>query len=336
MTQTQQQRLSAILLFLMVLLVDFYLNISVDLQFSIWGVGYTIIKLAVFYINYQWLHPRLLTKKKYAWWVLGVVALVLGAISLRYLVEEILYLRWFGYHNYFDGTTLGFYYKDNYLRFGTWVIVGSVIRFTQQWFVLREQQRELEKQRLTAEVSFLKSQINPHFLFNTLNSIYSLSYQHNEKAPEAILKLSEIMRYMLYDTEDKQAPLDKEIRYLHNFVELQKLRFNNNMYADILVEGEVAGQLIAPLLLIAFVENAFKHGVLDDPNDPVMIQLTVNGLQLQLYVQNRINHHVKDQTGGIGIANIKRRLALLYPGKHTLHIENKDDYYICELNLQLA
>ncbi|UYQ93285.1 histidine kinase [Chitinophaga horti] len=335
MTPSQRQRLFTLLLFITVVVVDFYLNITIDFTFNIWGTSFTILKLAVFYINYQWLHPKLLERKKYVAWILAVMALVLGAISLRYLVEEILFLRWFGVHNYFNNTPLSYYFKDNYLRFGTWIFFGSAVRFGQQWLRMRGEQRELEKQRLSAEVSFLKSQINPHFLFNTLNSIYSLSYQHSEKAPAAILKLSEIMRYMLYDTEDKRVPLEKEIRYLHNFVELQKMRFKETIYADLLVEGEVTHQHIAPLLLIAFVENAFKHGVLNDPADPVIIQLTLNDDSLQLYVQNRVNLLGKDETGGIGVTNIKRRLALLYPQKHELHIETRNDYYICELNLQL-
>ncbi|WP_295121823.1 sensor histidine kinase [uncultured Chitinophaga sp.] len=332
----RQHILFNVLLFIGVGFMDLYLNVHIDTTFSFYGISFTLMKLALFYINYQWLHPRLLSKKKYLLWLFSVVALVLSFIVIRYLVEEVLYLKLFGYSNYFQGTTYTYYFEDNYLRFGTWIIIGSIIRFIQDWLRLREQQREQEKQHSAAEISFLKSQINPHFLFNTLNSIYSLSYQHSEKAPAAILKLSEIMRYMLYDTEEKLVPLDKEIQYLRNFVELQKMRFKEAIYADLLVEGAVMQHQIAPLLLIAFVENAFKHGILNDPDEPVLIQITVEGQQLQLYVQNKINQQQKDQTGGIGIANIKRRLELLYPGRHELKIDNNGTHYICELTLQLA
>ncbi|WP_162277686.1 sensor histidine kinase [Chitinophaga rupis] len=336
MTDQHRKILFSLLLLFGVTVMNLYLDIDIDLDLGIFMVSFTALKLASFYINYKWLHPRLLAKKRYAAWLLSVALLVIIVIALRYLVEEVLFLRLFGFRNYFQELTWTFYFKDNYLRFGVWVILASVVRFIENWYHLQRQQRELEKQHFTAEISFLKSQINPHFLFNTLNSIYSLSYQQSEKAPAAILKLSEIMRYMLYDTEDKLVPLEKELQYLDNFVALQKMRFKETIYADLLVEGNTQHQQIAPLLLIAFVENAFKHGELHDAADPVLIQVTLEPEQLQLYVQNRINAQGKDQTGGIGITNIKRRLELLYPGRHTLTVNNNGTHYICELKLKLA
>jgi len=336
MTDQHKKILFSLLLFLGVTVMNLYLDVDIDIDLSIFMVSFTVLKLASFYINYKWLHPRLLAKKRYIAWLLSVALLVISVITLRYLVEEVLFLRLFGIRNYFQELTYTFYFKDNYLRFGVWVIIASLVRFIENWYRLQRQQRELEKQHFTAEISFLKSQINPHFLFNTLNSIYSLSYQQSEKAPAAILKLSEIMRYMLYDTEDKLVPLEKELQYLGNFVALQKMRFKETIYADLLVEGDTQHQQIAPLLLIAFVENAFKHGELHDPGDPVLIQVTLEPHQLQLYVQNRISAQGKDETGGIGITNIKRRLELLYPGRHTLTVNNNGTHYICELKLKLA
>jgi LytS/YehU family sensor histidine kinase len=215
------------------------------------------------------------------------------------------------------------------------VIISTVIGLIEDWTKMKNDKQALEQQNTQAELALLKSQLNPHFLFNTLNSIYSLAYQKSDKAPDAILKLSEVMRYMLYDSEGKVVLLEKELQYLHSFVDLQKARFKENIYVDLLVEGRITNQLIMPVLLIAFVENAFKHGVLNDPADPVLIHVMVEEDHLQLHVQNRINHQLKDQTGGIGLPNIYRRLELLYPGQYKLNIKENDTHYICELSLQL-
>lgn len=336
MTARQRKILFNVSLFIVVLFSNFYVYVSFDANVNLFGISFVVLKMALFYINYTWLHPLLLAKKRYVWWVLSALLLIFIATMVRYGLEEVLFLKWWGYRNYSDDTTMQFYLVDNFRGFRGFIILSSLIRFAEQWYQLQKQKGELEKQRYAAELSFLKSQINPHFLFNTLNSIYSLSYQHSDKAPAAILKLSGIMRYMLYDTEDKYVPLEKEIQYLQNFVELQKMRFKENIYADLLVEGQVTSQQIVPLLLIAFVENAFKHGALTDPADPVLIQVNVEAGTVQLYVQNRINQQQKDQTGGIGIANIRRRLELLYPGRHELKIDNNGTHYICELTLQLT
>ncbi len=184
-------------------------------------------------------------------------------------------------------------------------------------------------------MAFLKSQINPHFLFNSLNNIYSLAYQKSDATPDAILKLSEIMRYMLYESNENLVSLEKEIIYLRSFIELQKLRFKENAQVILEVEGQVHQQHILPFILISFVENAFKHGLATDPENPIHINISVFEDKLLFTIKNKKSNLNKDQTGGIGMVNVKRRLDLIYPNQYKLTIENNTDDYSSELFLNL-
>ncbi len=194
---------------------------------------------------------------------------------------------------------------------------------------------KLENEKLTSELAFLKSQINPHFLFNSLNNIYSLAYQKSDKTPEAVMKLSEIMRYMLYESNEATVKLDDEIRYLQNYIELQKLRFKDKAYIKFEIDGETNDKRITPLILISFVENAFKHGIATDKDNPIKIVLNVSSNKLFFQVVNRKSVQNKDETGGIGLLNVKRRLDLLYDGEFRLHIDDHESIYNCELYLDL-
>lgn len=331
----QYKWVSKIIIFLLAVLMTLNIRVRFELHPNIFVYNFTLLKLIVFYVNYLWLYPLLLKKRKYIRWAIAALLLIFGTTLLRYTTEEVLARAFLGIHNYGEGTTISYYIEDNFLWLSPYVVLSTLIRFGQTALTHERHRAALEQATTDAELAFLKSQINPHFLFNTLNSIYSLAYQKSDQAPQAILKLSEIMRYMLYDSEDKKVPLHKEIQYLHSFISLQKVRFKDTIFVDLLEEGNTAGLYIEPLLLIAFVENAFKHGVLQDPADPVLIQIIVEQRTLQLYVQNKINQEQKDETGGIGMPNIQRRLALLYPDKHTLSTTQKDSHYICELTLQL-
>jgi LytS/YehU family sensor histidine kinase len=182
----------------------------------------------------------------------------------------------------------------------------------------------------------LRKQTNPHFLFNTLNSIYSLAHKKSDLVPDAIVTLSELMRYMLYETDNKTVLLEKEINYIQNYIELQKLRLNNieNIYVNI--HGETKNKFIEPLLLISFIENAFKYGTDYKGNTNVKIKIQVEGNVLDFWVENRVEKFEYDaENSGIGISNIKNRLKLLYPDSHTLTIVEKDQIYSVHLNLKL-
>jgi two-component system, LytTR family, sensor kinase len=203
------------------------------------------------------------------------------------------------------------------------------------WFVNEKIKTTLENEKLSAELAFLKSQINPHFLFNTLNNIYSLAYQQSDKTPAAILKLSEIMRYMLYESNDDKVDLSKEIRYLENYIELQRLRFKNQTFVNLKICGDAGNQKLMPLVLISFVENAFKHGVADDESHPINISISIEPFRLKFTVDNKVNNLNKDETGGIGLINVKRRLDLFYKDHYKLIVNNELGIHSSELVLDL-
>lgn len=204
-------------------------------------------------------------------------------------------------------------------------------------FQAQQLKTELTAQNQTSELALLRTQINPHFLFNTLNNIYSLVYQRSDDAPQAVMKLSEIMRYMLYEATSEKVLLQNEINYLKSFIELQLLRLKSKEFVSFNITGNVDNRNISPMLLIAFVENAFKHGVKRGINPGIMINLDVSDRTINFEVINYCRKNDisnKDTTGGIGLTNIKRRLELLYPNKFALDILNNDDTYHVKLQIE--
>jgi len=183
----------------------------------------------------------------------------------------------------------------------------------------------------------MKSQINPHFLFNTLNNIYSLANRHDDKALDAMVKLSGIMRYLIYDTQADRVSLEKEVEYLENYLELQRLRLRDPGSVKYTIEGEMGELEIAPMLLIPFVENAFKHGDKKAKAPAINIELAVHSNVLIFRVRNSIPERVieKDQTEGIGLSNLKKRLEILYQNRHELKITDQDGIYQAYLEIKL-
>ncbi len=214
----------------------------------------------------------------------------------------------------------------------------SVIIFLSiEWFRERHRRNELVREKQKSEIDLLKSQVNPHFLMNTLNNLYSLVYTGSDRAGDAILKLSEIMRYMLYDTYEEKVPLENEIKYLKSFIELQLLRFSKPEFVDLEITGNPDGRRIAPMLLVPFIENAFKHGNKNLPGMGITIRINVNGGRLHFEVNNiKASKSINKPTGrGIGLSNMEKRLALQYPERHELVITDGLDHFRVNLTLEL-
>jgi two-component system, LytTR family, sensor kinase len=220
---------------------------------------------------------------------------------------------------------------------GSIVIFGSMIKLFIDALNSEKLKTKILAEKNTMELAFLKSQINPHFLFNTLNNLYGLSLSEPDKTPDAIIKLSEMMRYMLYESNADLVPLQQEINYLKNYIELQKLRYDGTTYIQFDVKGTPNGQEIAPLLLISFVENAFKHGDVFNAEHPLSMSLSFDTKHLVFDVKNKIHHKNKDEVGGIGVQNVERRLALLYPQKHKLLVnDTHKDTFEAHLEIELT
>jgi sensor histidine kinase YesM len=289
----------------------------------------------IFYINYFFILPRFYKKglivRSWISWIL-----LLGLfILLRYLVQEVLFMHWLGFSNYYPNTTIAFYIFDNIYFGGSLIVMSffiwSIIHLAQT----EKEKRLLQQQQFDAEVSFLKNQVNPHFLFNTLNNIYSLSYKKDDQAPESILKLSGLMRYMLKDSTAEKVALKSEVEYIRNFIDLQKLRYKAECYINFTADISDDEWRIPPLLFIPFVENAFKHGIVTDAAYPLEIIIQQNKTGLQLTVKNKKNTDQKDDSSGIGLNNVKRRLQLLFPQQHQLIINDSANRYTCDLTIRL-
>jgi hypothetical protein len=219
--------------------------------------------------------------------------------------------------------------------FALLLLMGGFIRLAFSFISHQTEKKALENANLNAEVSFLKSQINPHFLFNTLNGIYSLANARSPHTEEAILKLSQMLRYVLYDSSTEKIELSKDIAYISNFMHLQRLRLAQKVKINYEVRGDIDGLFIAPLLLITFIENAFKHGVSYIYPSTIAIEISVFDETLTLVASNTVFENNKFDTGGIGLKNAKRRLELLYPGKYLLDIVRNNRLYVVNLKINL-
>lgn len=217
-----------------------------------------------------------------------------------------------------------------------WLIIGGLFRFFSDWLKKREIYNKLEKQNLESELALLRNQINPHFLFNTIHNIDTLISKNPEKASKSLIKLSDIMRYMLNETKNRFVQLSKEIEYLNNFFLLQKLRISNPRSIHWKVVGSPENIEIPPMLFIPFLENAFKHGDTDD-NNQISASLNISRNLIKFSCANTIlkGDLDKDNISGIGLETIKRRLELLYPDKHNLKITEENDIFEVNLSINL-
>lgn len=311
---------------------------TTPLRIKLWlAVSFVLIRLVEFYVCYLLVYPRFLRAGR-----TGALAAALGAVvvlymGLRAFIEEVIYPAMLGFHNYtINGSVaykIGYYIGDNLYFASPVIVVSAAIWATRVAFQRERENQQLRTEKRAAEAAFLKTQINPHFLYNTLNMLFSMAYPVAKPVANAILKLSELMRYMLHDTPDGQVDLEKEIEYLHNYLDLYRLRFPNSFHVDFTVTGNPASHRVAPLVLIPFVENAIKHGVLDDPEMPVHIRLNIEGGELQFEVKNQRSDANKDTATGIGLPNLRRRLELLYPERHTLQVGERGKQFSTLLRL---
>jgi two-component system LytT family sensor kinase len=215
-------------------------------------------------------------------------------------------------------------------------VLSTGIKVINQWLKSEQQAKEIATEKLKAELSFLKAQINPHFLFNTLNNIYALASAQSDQTAPAVMKLSSIMRYVLTEARNDLVPLQKEILFTSHYIELQKMRLTDKTSIDFTINGDPLGREIAPLLLLPFVENAFKYGISTRECSPIRILLDIKKESLYFSISNQKHFNtmlkMADNTG-IGISNTRRRLELLYPGRYELIINDKSNDFTVHLNI---
>jgi len=288
-----------------------------------------ILILLFFYLNFYLLIPRLYFPKKYIYFILAItlcffiVAFLPGILfPFRETVRQ--------HHPGQESSRFLFTIGHNLIYFLAVVFFSLMVKMNSRW-------KQAEKERLKAELSYFKAQINPHFLFNTLNTIYSLAIQKADNTPEAVVKLSGMMRYVISDASNDYVPLEKEINYISDYIALQKIRFGETVKIDFYPCDLTSGPLIAPLILIPFIENAFKFGVNPEKDSFIGININLSGQELHMKVfNNKVNEILRtESTGGLGISNARHRLDLLYPEKYRLLIDDKENEYTVDLYIIL-
>ncbi|MES2515400.1 MAG: sensor histidine kinase [Bacteroidota bacterium] len=295
-----------------------------------------VLLLLFFYANYYVFIPQFFVTKRF--FMFSAVVLVCFAASI--FIPELLLMGHQHHHHPMDEhhnfnpppRKMGalFFLSHRGLNFLI-VFVLSLLMKT------RERLKQTETEKANAELSYLKAQINPHFLFNTLNSIYSLAIQKNDRTADAVVKLSDMMRYVLNDSNTNFVLLEKEINYITSYIELQRMRLASNVQLSYACEGNVADKKIAPLVLIPFIENAFKHGVNSEENSNIDIKIVVTDIHLKMSVKNNCvttNNNTLNKSG-LGIENTIARLKLLYPKNYTLNISEVDKTFTVSLTLNI-
>lgn len=280
--------------------------------------GYSFGTYLVFFYTYP--------KKKYT---LGVILFLLCIplmIAFRYLLQELLMKAIFGFTNYTEGYSLYDYFFDNLYYAFVFTSFGVIVYFLRYSRFKEQQQSDLEIENQKTQLALLRSQLNPHFLFNALNNIYALVYEKSESSLGALEKLSSLLRYSLYEKAEL-VPLEKEWSFIENYIELEQLRLSFQPSILLDLPATLPAITIPPFSLITFVENAFKHGDLQNIMSPLRIKMELKEEGFIFKIENSINHNEKDATGGIGLTNLQRRLIIFYQDEHKLIIENKNDLF---------
>jgi len=298
----------------------------------LWNIISLPFSMAVVYFHLYVLVPRLLLKHRYIlFFTLFIITATSFVIFERYLNYHILFPFFVKEPlgaNYRFWNVVSLLYSGMYLY--SVVFLAVIIRSVKQWYKSQQLSRELEMQNKTGEIALLRMQINPHFLFNTLNNIHSLIYINKDKAADALVMLSDIMRYMLYDATTEKVPLEQELQYLESYIALQKMRLIRPDLVHFSVEGNMEGKMVAPVLFIPFVENAFKHALKEDSGTCIRFRLVTGTDFIRFESENVMMIHHESSSGkhgGMGLDNVKRRLELLYPGHHQLEISKENQIF---------
>lgn len=295
-----------------------------------------VTMIGISYLNYFFFLPRLLKSKNIGRYILEFIPIFcvlayLVVVGKRYILADYLTDQYF----YSSRFTVNIIIGTLFL-----VVFVGLLRFVEDWFELEARKKELKNESLTSELRFLKAQINPHFLFNTLNNLYYLAYTNSPNTTEVISKLSQRMRYMLHDSNHPRVSLSKEIEYMQNYISLEQLRLGKEVPIRFEIQGNTSGITIAPLILITFLENAFKHGVSNSTPDS-WIDITIQIKEKECYYKvanSKILESDKTvrEKSGIGLQNVKRRLELSYPNNFELRVDDLEDRFSVELKINLA
>lgn len=289
----------------------------------------SVTHIGVFYLNAFYLYPKFLNRKQWGIYLICIVALLIGVYHLK----SFILVTWFPALASHDGA-----FRFTFFPTIFFLVISTIYRRVVDRISYERKQSLKKSERLASELKFLRSQVSPHFLFNVLNNLVSMARHKSDQLEPSLIKLSGLMRYMLYESDVKKVSVATEIEYLKSYIELQKLRFEDDIKITTDIQyDEDYPYTIEPLLLIPFVENAFKHGVTFVHDPFINIALRVANNKIHFAVENKFGEASlsKDNNSGIGLANVKARLNLLYPGAYKLLVETRNDIFSVHLSLQL-
>ena len=325
--------LSITVLFSIAIAVSFENSFSfaVFLDYFLSGITSVFLLLAPpIYLNIYWLIPNLIEQKKYFIYFVFIIVLIIGWGYVLGVGEPWIDEHWFGESKQNPNIQSGIATMIFIL------IATTLLHLSYKWYLQLSKIKQIENDQLHLELSSLKNQINPHFFFNTLNNLYALSLEKSDETPAVILKLSEMMRYTIYDCKESNVSLQSEITYLENFISLQKVRHHKRGLITFKNDIGNSDIQIAPMVLIVFLENAFKHGFdLIEKNAFINLNLKIKKNMLHFYIENNFIESEKGHQVGIGLENVKRRLSLIYPITHELKVTKSKNLFSVDLKLEL-
>ncbi|WP_300600440.1 histidine kinase [Niabella sp.] len=291
-----------------------------------------LLLIGIAYLNLHFFLPRYLLKKRYGVYSIALLLSVAGYLLVQSFFDYVLYGYVIGPMRNSDLLEALSY---NFFSTLWYLALMLALKLSIDWYSQQLTIQKITVEKLNAEVEFLRAQVNPHFLFNALNNLYALTLKKSDDAPGVVLKLSELMEYMLYESNEEYIPLEKELAYLQNYIELERLRTNHKADIRITVEDVTGGCLIPPFLILPLLENAIKHG-LGTINSAAFLHLNIRaGTALEVRLANSRWPAATKRQGGIGLQNLRKRLELLYPGRYTLQTEEPPGAYIAFLKILL-
>lgn len=298
------------------------------------------VTIVMTYVNLYITMPLFYYRRKYiAYGGMLLLTLLLSGLSIRLLTHTFI-LPWEKVHDplRYARENKNFWIPVRIFRMSlqTYPVIAaaSLLELMRKAYIQEKHLRALEKEKFSAEIALLKAQINPHFFFNTLNSVYALTLKGSALAAKVVFRLSHLMRYMLYETGAEKVLLQDDIDHLENYISIEQMRFADRLDLSFEYSGDISGKMIAPLLLLPFIENAFKHGIEEDAGW-ITINLKVSEDRLFLKVENSYPKHYKANGGGLGLRNVQRRLELTYPGRHTLLLHKTTESFEADLKIDL-
>lgn len=314
----------------LVMIGDHGLEIAVPPMFIATG---HVLYVLLFYCSYLLVLPKVFGPFRWKKALLGFICLFLLFCLLRYLTEQVVIWHLFQQRNYPPDTSIAYYLYDNLYYSSQPVILSAVLWSVIYLIRTLEYNAYILQEQKNTEIKFLKAQINPHFIFNTLNNIYSMVYFKSERSLPAIEKLSEIMRFTTYESQKEKISISEEINYINAYIELEQLRHEENDFVRFATTVANGNQEIPPYILSPLVENALKHGLIAAAT-PIRLYLETGAEGLRFIVENTIGNQKKDKLGGIGLDNLQRRLAIYFPGKYNLDIKTEAGRFVATLTIE--